>query len=48
MIKMYYYMIKAGRVTNINQIAKTYRESVTEYIKDYGYVVAEDGIISKK
>ena len=48
MVKMYYFMIKAGTVTNINQISERYREKVAEYIADYGYVVAEDGTISKK
>lgn len=44
---MYYFMIKAGTIKNINEIAPSYRERVTEYIADYGYTVAEDGTISK-
>lgn len=47
MVKMYYFMIKAGTVTNINQISERYREKVTDYIADYGYVVEEDGTIIK-
>lgn len=48
MVEMYYYMIKGGTVTNINQMAKRYRDKVTEYIATYGYTVAEDGTISKQ
>ena len=48
MVKMYYFMIKAGSVTNINQISERYRNKVTEYITEYGYIVAENGAISKK
>lgn len=48
MVKMYYYMIKAGTLTNISKVSKRYREQVIEYIADYGYVVAEDGTISKE
>lgn len=48
MLKMYYFMIKAGSVTNINQISERYRNKVTEYIAKYGYTVAEDGAISEK
>lgn len=47
MVKMYYFMIKAGTVTNINQISERYREKVAKYIADYGYAVADDGTISK-
>lgn len=48
MVRMYYYMIKAKTVTNINQISERYIDSVTEYIADYGYTVDEDGTISKQ
>lgn len=47
MVRMYYFMIKSGTVTNINQIAKSYRERVAVYIANYGYAVAEDGTITK-
>ncbi len=47
MVKVYYYLIKAGSIKNINELPKKYREPVTEYIADYGYVVAEDGTITK-
>lgn len=47
MLKMYYYMVKYGTVTNINQIAKSWRTKVTEYIAQYGYSVEEDGTIVK-
>lgn len=48
MVKMYYYLIKAGRITNIEAVSPRYRESVTAYIADYGYTVAEDGTITKE
>lgn len=48
MVKVYYYLIKAKSIKNINEIPEEYKEKVTEYIADYGYVVAEDGAISKK
>ena len=47
MVKVYYHLIKAGSITNINELPARYRQSVTEYIADYGYTVAEDGTISK-
>ena len=47
MAKMYYYMIKYKQYTNINQIARSQRAKVTEYIKNYGYIVEEDGTIIK-
>lgn len=47
MVKMYYFMIKAGSITNINQMPASYREKVTAYIADYGYTVEEDGTIVK-
>ena len=47
MIKMYYYLIKAGKITNISEVAPSYCDKVAEYIADYGYTVAEDGTIIK-
>lgn len=47
MVRMYYLMIKNNAITNINDIAPSYREKVTAYIADYGYVVDEDGTIVK-
>lgn len=47
MIKMYYYLIKARKITNISGVAPSYRDAVTIYIADYGYVVTEDGAITK-
>ena len=44
---MYYFMIKFKVITNINQIAKSQRQKVTAYIKDYGYTVESDGTIEK-
>ena len=44
---MYYFMIKFKVITNINQIAKSQRQKVTAYIKDYGYTVESDGTITK-
>lgn len=48
MLRMYYFMIKAGTVKNINEIAPSYREKVAAYIADYGYEVSEDGTILKR
>ena len=47
MVKIYYYLIKAGTIKNISGVQKSYREAVTEYIADYGYEVLEDGTIVK-
>lgn len=47
MVRMYYYLIKAKIITNIEGVAPSYRQAVTEYIANYGYVVAEDGTITK-
>lgn len=47
MVRMYYFMIKFKVITNINQIAKSQRQKVTVYIKDYGYTVESDGTITK-
>lgn len=48
MVKVYYYLIEAGTITNISKVSERYREAVTEYIADYGYVVEEDGTITKE
>ena len=47
MVKMYYYLIKAKKITNIDGVAPSYRQAVKEYIADYGYLVADDGTITK-
>lgn len=47
MVKVYYYLIKAKNIKNITEVPETYRDDVAEYIADHGYVVAEDGTITK-
>lgn len=47
MVKTYYYLIRAKKITNISEVTPSYRDAVTEYIAGYGYVVAQDGTITK-
>lgn len=48
MVKVYYYLIKAGEIQNIDKISPRYQKQVIAYIADYGYEVLEDGTIVKR